>query len=219
MPGLQNLPTWVRWPLLIALSYGTPVQTPVHIIATVSEVADGDTFKVRIQGLEEDVRVFGVDAPEGPQAFGQDAKRFAEVWLLGKTVALKPKGRDRNGRLVAAVRVEDKDFGQELVGAGYAWHYIAFAPREKELAAREHQARARRKGLWRQRAPQPPWEFRNGVPPSHGQTVVAFHGNRNSRVFHAPGCRDYDCKNCLVSLKTIDDARSQGFRPHAVCVR
>lgn len=219
MPRLQKLRTCADWGLLLLFAAGPQSQAPVPVTAAVTDVVDGDTFKVRVGAVEDEVRVFGVDAPEGPQKFGQDAKRFAERWLPGRTVWLLPRGKDRGGRLVASVRVSGKDFGAELVGAGYAWHYVTFAPRETELAAREREARRAGRGLWRDNAPQPPWEFRNSAPPPTGRASVAFRGNQNSRVFHAPGCRDYDCKNCVVPFKTIDEARSRDFRPHSACVR
>ncbi len=51
---------------------------------------------------------------------------------------------------------------------------------------------------------------------------VTYHGNRNSKVYHAPGCRYYTCKNCTVILKSKEAAVQKGFRPHSGrggCVR
>ncbi len=44
---------------------------------------------------------------------------------------------------------------------------------------------------------------------------VTYHGNRNSKVYHAPGCRYYTCKNCTVILKSKEEAAQRGFRPHS----
>ena len=46
-----------------------------------------------------------------------------------------------------------------------------------------------------------------------------YHGNQNSKVFHAPGCKDYDCKNCVVTFEAIEAATKAGFRPHKSCVQ
>ncbi|AHF89099.1 hypothetical protein OPIT5_01250 [Opitutaceae bacterium TAV5] len=41
-----------------------------------------------------------------------------------------------------------------------------------------------------------------------------YHGNRNSRVFHAPDCPDFNCRNCTESFGSYDEAINAGFRPH-----
>jgi methylphosphotriester-DNA--protein-cysteine methyltransferase len=38
-------------------------------------------------------------------------------------------------------------------------------------------------------------------------------------VYHGPGCRDYNCKNCTVVFESREAAEKAGFRPHATCVR
>jgi endonuclease YncB( thermonuclease family) len=47
---------------------------------------------------------------------------------------------------------------------------------------------------------------------------LLFHGNVKSKVFHAPGCRHYRCKNCTVVLKSPGEAVRAGYRPHKQCV-
>lgn len=44
-----------------------------------------------------------------------------------------------------------------------------------------------------------------------------FHGNHKTKVFHRPGCRYYNCKNCIVIFKTRQAAIKAGFRPCKVC--
>ncbi|MGE4554161.1 MAG: Ada metal-binding domain-containing protein [Desulfovibrionaceae bacterium] len=46
---------------------------------------------------------------------------------------------------------------------------------------------------------------------------MVYHGNRNSHVFHRPGCRYYDCKNCVVVFHSRQEALEAGFRPCKVC--
>jgi hypothetical protein len=53
----------------------------------------------------------------------------------------------------------------------------------------------------------------SAVSPS--TAAVTYHGNRNSKVHHAPGCRYYTCKNCTVILKSKEEAAQKGFRPHS----
>lgn len=185
----------------------------------VVQVTDGDTVWVSAAAGRVQVRIHGVDAPEGPQAYGAEAAAFASRELLGKRVVMTPRGSDRHDRVVASIAVDGRDFGERLVWSGLAWHDTRFAPRDLELAAAERAARAARRGLWAAPSPQPPWEFRAASPRASSAEPAAYRGNRSSRVFHAPGCRDYTCRNCTIAIASIDDARARGFRPHAACVR
>jgi hypothetical protein len=47
--------------------------------------------------------------------------------------------------------------------------------------------------------------------------AAEYHGNRNSHIFHRPGCRYYNCKNCVVYFATRQAALKAGFRPCKVC--
>jgi endonuclease YncB( thermonuclease family) len=174
---------------------------------------------IALDGARVQVRVHGIDAPERAQPFGREAADFASRTLLNKRVAIARRGVDRHDRVVAAIAVDGRDFAELLVGQGYAWHDTRFAPRDLHLAMAERAARDARRGLWAASSPQAPWDFRRAAPPESSRAPVAFKGNRGSRVFHAPGCLDYDCANCTVALESIDDARARGFRPHAACVR
>ena len=44
-----------------------------------------------------------------------------------------------------------------------------------------------------------------------------YHGNVDSKVFHRPGCRYYNCKNCTKVFKTRDAAIRAGYRPGGHC--
>lgn len=54
------------------------------------------------------------------------------------------------------------------------------------------------------------------------KAVVVYHGNRESKVFHAPGCQFYHCKNCTAVFNSKEEAAKAGYRPHAgraTCIR
>lgn len=193
--------------------------SPATVPVTVTRVVDGDTVWADRQGGQVQVRLHGIDAPEGPQRFGAEAAAFASSLLLGRQAIMTPKDVDRHNRVVARLAVDGRDAAELIVGAGLAWHDTRFAPRDATLAAAERAARDAGRGLWADAAPLPPWEFRRAAPPARSSAEIAYRGNRNSQVFHAPGCRDYDCKNCTVMLGSVDLARARGFRPHAACVR
>jgi len=48
----------------------------------------------------------------------------------------------------------------ELVRDGRAWLYRQYAPRDRELSAAEESPRKGRLGLWADRGPVTPWDWR-----------------------------------------------------------
>jgi endonuclease YncB( thermonuclease family) len=126
----------------------------------VVRILDGDSLAVLSGGDEVEVRLHGVDAPEGGQACGNRARRFAGDLAFGRQVELRPRGKDAYGRTLAEVHLPDgRSLNRELVSAGLAWHYRKYSD-DADLAAREKEARAARRGLWADPAPVPPWEWR-----------------------------------------------------------
>jgi len=130
-------------------------------------VTDGDTIKVMKGGKAVRIRLFGVDCPERGQDFYKRAKEFTSDMVYGRVVEVKPVDQDDYGRLVAWVSLEGKTLNKELVSAGMAWWYKQYAPKEKELAKLEKQARKANKGLWSLPDPTPPWEFRRSRDSNH----------------------------------------------------
>jgi endonuclease YncB( thermonuclease family) len=123
-------------------------------------VHDGDTLHVLDDAKHEHtIRLDGIDAPERKQAFGTVARdRLAEI-TKGKLVTVQAGKRDKYGRTVARINVEGQDVNQQMVAEGLAWHYKRYSKAE-DLAAAEREARTARRGLWADKAPVPPWEWR-----------------------------------------------------------
>ena len=68
---------------------------------------------------------------------------------------------DRYKRTVAEIILPDgRNLNQELVRAGLAWWYQQYARRELILRDLEQEARAARRGLWKDPQPVPPWDWR-----------------------------------------------------------
>ncbi|MXX24587.1 MAG: nuclease, partial [Caldilineaceae bacterium SB0668_bin_21] len=83
----------------------------------VVRVADGDTLTVRFgSGEEETIRLLDVDTPETvhpsrpEECFGAQASDYTKG-LMRQRVRVEPMGRDRYGRLLAYVWVEDGEGG------------------------------------------------------------------------------------------------------------
>lgn len=129
--------------------------------ATVTHVSDGDTVWVRPAGggAPQSVRLVELDAPELCQRFGPEARQALEQRLRKQTVRVRPVGRDDYQRMLGRLEHRGEDVGAWLVGNGYAWS-SGFRGRPGRYASLQEQARAARRGLWRDARPEPPRDFR-----------------------------------------------------------
>jgi endonuclease YncB( thermonuclease family) len=194
----------------------------------VTHVADGDTLDITANGQTCTIRLDGIDAPEGGQAFGREARVQLRVLAFSKPATATVLDRDRYGRTVARVIVAGRDLSEEMVRAGLAWHFVRYSP-DRRLAALEQEARQQRRGLWADRSAVPPWQYRSDRgappnvtpppgPPAAPVSAGPFHGNVSSRVYHAAGCPDYNCSNCTQVFSSRREAEATGYRPHNTCV-
>ena len=144
-----------RLPSLAAIPDGVP--------ATVIRVVDGDTIHARVRGVDEDVRIIGMDSPESlkpdtpVECFAREASAAAKRLLQrGDPIVLQADPtqdtRDRYGRLLAHVFLADgRLFAETMIKHGWAVHYVyddvpsIYADR---LAAAEASAKAAQAGLW-----------------------------------------------------------------------
>lgn len=139
----------------------------------VLRVLDGDSFRVRMGGKLQEIRLYGIDAPEYGQRYGSKAKRYLQSLVNKVTVTVIPKDVDRYGRIVALVKSHGRLVNRELVRNGYAWVYPKYCRQEplcSQLTELELEARKHNRGLWRAKTPEPPWELkqrrRNTTGPS-----------------------------------------------------
>jgi endonuclease YncB( thermonuclease family) len=77
-----------------------------------------------------------------------------------KTVRVVWKEKDRYGRIVGDVHLGDRNINLEMVRDGWAWWYRHYAPKSKALEQAEADARKEQRGLWHDKRPEPPWEYR-----------------------------------------------------------
>lgn len=134
---------------------------PASLRASVVGVSDGDTLTVlTAQRRKLKVRLWGIDAPEKKQAFGQRSKRGLSELVFGREVLVEVKGRDRYGRTLGWVLVEGRPANLLMVERGLAWWYRQYSARALEIGRAEQEARSRRLGLWADPQPQAPWEWR-----------------------------------------------------------
>ncbi len=143
---------------LLTLAFGY-----VFCQGKIVRVHDGDTVTVLRGGEMLKVRLYGVDAPEEAQKGGAESKHFLADLASFQEVELDVRDKDRYGRSVAIVRLPDgRTLNEELVRAGLAWVYPAHckSPVCLKWLALEQMAKLEGRGLWKDKNPQPPWQWR-----------------------------------------------------------
>ena len=127
-------------------------------------IKDGDTVEVLYYQLPFTVRLEHIDAPEKKQAFGTVSKKKLSDLAYGKTVTLiskKKKGNyDRNGRMIAEMYLQNGVcVNKEMLKSGLAWHYKKYST-DNTYSDLETIARKNKTGLWQDKNPIAPWNFR-----------------------------------------------------------
>ena len=127
-------------------------------------IKDGDTVEVLYYQLPIIVRLEHIDAPEKKQAFGSVSKQKLAELAFGKTVTLVSTGKkgnyDARGRIIAEIYLNEKTcLNKEMLKAGLAWHYKKYSV-NLEYAKLELLARRNKVGLWSEKSPVAPWEYR-----------------------------------------------------------
>lgn len=126
----------------------------------VTKVADGDTFKIKVEGQTVTVRMLGIDTPETVdprkqvQCFGKEASNKTKELLLKHSVTLQTDPTqgmtDKFNRVLAYVYIDDLFVNKYLIENGYAHEYTYNIPYEKQVEFKEAEKSARegQKGLW-----------------------------------------------------------------------
>ena len=126
----------------------------------VVSVIDGNTLKVAgTDGQTYHLLLAGIDCPELKQSFGQEAKKCLEKLTLGKKVDFEVTGKDRMGNMTAIILVNGKsDPRIQLLKEGLAW--TDESRPEADLELHRTSSQLKKKGLWKDGNPTPPWIFR-----------------------------------------------------------
>jgi endonuclease YncB( thermonuclease family) len=131
--------------------------------ATVTHVADGDSFHARdIRGRKLEIRILGIDAPERNQPFADASRRALIKLIRGKEIEIHVAEPDRHGRLVSRIVQGGVDVGHAQLKSGMAWVYPWAQTMPSGYREAERAARAARAGLWRDPKPREPWKYRRG---------------------------------------------------------
>ena len=122
--------------VLVACENSEPVESinafymqQEEMLYDVVRVVDGDTLIINIDGIDERVRLIGVDTPESVHpdeernsSLGVIASEFTKSMLEGSSVAIEMdvQERDQYGRLLAYIYVDGIMFNKILLYEGMA---------------------------------------------------------------------------------------------------
>ncbi len=166
--------------VLVALAIGwqsaakppaPPTNATQILVGKVVQVSDGDTINIRTDSETIRIRLASIDAPETShgsdqpgQPFGEASRKFLAGLVAGKTIEAQCFEKDRFGRHICDVPVEDTTANRLLVKNGMAWanqqgkgKYL----RDPSLPELEKQARAAKLGLWAEPGAVAPWVWRH----------------------------------------------------------
>jgi len=149
---------------------------------TVNYVKDGDTLRAKYHDLSVNIRLEHIDAPEKNQSYGAQSTRFLKSLTQGKKVVFNLNKRDRYGRLIGTLYVDNINVNKLMVENGFAWFYDAYS-NDKAYKKLEKSAKKLRKGLWRAGEPIPPWEYRKQAKVKKKTTVDSKVKKKGKKKF------------------------------------
>lgn len=151
--------------ILFALLFPLTVHA-ADLSGRIVSITDGDTVTLLDSTRQQHkIRLAGIDAPEAHQPFGQRSRANLGALVFNKNVVAECSKVDRYQREICKVLVNGVDANLEQVKVGMAWHYKLYAkeqsPQDREdYEVAEFNAKMRRLGLWADKNPVPPWEWR-----------------------------------------------------------
>ncbi|MCI5162884.1 MAG: hypothetical protein D3917_12885 [Candidatus Electrothrix sp. AX5] len=134
---------------------------PVTINAVVSSILNSDTLGTNKKGHKK-ISLYGIDAPEEDQPFGQEAKDFFRKKVFKKKIQEKVYDKKDDNTDVALVFAGGKNINELMIKAGYAWVYQPSCDESfcADWVRYEEEAKAQKKGLWGESGRIAPWIWR-----------------------------------------------------------
>lgn len=200
----------------------------------VIRVVDGDTIKVNFNGVEESVRLIGIDTPESvhPDAAknvieGKTASDYTKALIEGKEVTLEfdVEQRDRYGRLLAYVYLNGVMVNKTLLQEGYA-QVSTYPPNVKyvdDFTSIQRVARENNKGLWAYEAPVITTPIVTApvapISPIANTGSGQYKGSIKSDKYHYANYTHSGQINNenLIWFDSIKDAEAHGYKPCGNC--
>lgn len=130
----------------------------------VEKVIDGDTINAKYNNFPIKIRLYGIDAPEKTQAYGEESKKELEKILARNTdILFELLDNDRYNRKVGIIHLGKGESVQiKLIQSGSAWINAKYCtiPLCSYWTDLEKIAKQEKQGLWKENNSVPPWEWR-----------------------------------------------------------
>lgn len=218
-----------------------------RMAVTVLNVVDGDTIDVKLpNGNKERIRLLLVDTPETKhpnkpvQPFGPEASEFTKKTLTEQRVELEfdVQERDKYGRLLAYVYLNDQMFNQMLLEKGLA-RVAVFPPNTKyvdEFRAIQEKAQKEAIGIWsienyvtdrgynadgkttqgkQPSTSKPQQPAKQQAQTNSGCSNPTIKGNitsKGDKIYHVSGGAFYEKTKAEEMFCTEKDAEAAGYR-------
>lgn len=166
---LQHLKI-ARIKLLIILLLCSTLSFAESINCIVIDVIDGNNFTCLTKNKQQiEVKLYLIDAPEKDQAYGYEAKQHLSSLIFNREMNIYVHSKDENNKVLGTVmKVISYNRGGNpiqlinisMILDGMAWYY-PFDEHNDMYKESEEKARAKKRGLWSQKAIAP-WDFRKG---------------------------------------------------------
>ncbi|MFB5660454.1 thermonuclease family protein [Alteribacillus sp. HJP-4] len=232
--------TWLTAALLFLLvmsgcSFFQESSSADFIPAEVTEVVDGDTIKVTMNGEEETIRLLLIDTPETVhpdepvQPYGPEASAYVKERLpAGEAVEIEvdTTTRDHYDRFLAYVWHDGDMLNESLIEEGFARVAYVYEPNTRhEQAFRdiEKEAKEEDKGIWSEEGYVTEDGFREEYIDNDVSETAAgscedpeIKGNDSSSgelIYHVPGGQHYEETIAEEMFCTKEDAEEAGYRP------
>lgn len=127
---------------------GFLVKKESRVLVNVSRVIDGDTIDLT-DGKR--VRLLGINTPEKNENFYQEAKDYLNQTVGNGEIWLEAFGKDKYGRTLGYIYVDDTLINLEIIKNGLASTYL-LSPNQKyylEFKNAEKEAKASSLGIWK----------------------------------------------------------------------
>lgn len=148
----------------------------------VTEVIDGDTFTI---SNNQNIRLYGVDAPEIGNCFGTDAKEALSEKILNKNIVLKNLKTDYYKRIQAYVFVDGEFVNEYMAKNGFVLNNSNRTDLSDIVKDANNFARDNKIGIFSEKC-SPTFPTQKGCV-IKGQLSY----NMGQSIYVLPGCRDY----------------------------
>jgi endonuclease YncB( thermonuclease family) len=127
----------------------------------VVNIIQGDIVVVWDMGNQIKIRLYGIDTPNEEQPFFQPAIKSTADIVFNKTLKVIPYDTDTTGLIHGIIYIKDQCLNETLVHQGMAWvdKTRCTDPVCQVWVSLQNEAQQKKRGLWSQKDPQPPWKF------------------------------------------------------------